>query len=142
MTFEYGYLGLFLASFLAATILPVASEIFLTSMFLLGYEPLACVIVATTGNTLGAWLNYGIGYLGKPEWLQKLGAQQAAIDRWQTRIHQYGSWMALLCWVPVIGDVIGIALGFFRAPWLPTFILMGVGKLFRYLLVWAGYYFL
>jgi len=141
MTFEYGYLRLFLASFLAATILPVASEIFLTSMFLLGYEPLACVIVATTGNTLGAWLNYGIGYLGKPEWLQKLGAQQAAIDRWQTRIHQYGSWMALLCWVPVIGDVIGIALGFFRAPWLPTFILMGVGKLFRYLLVWAGYYF-
>jgi membrane protein YqaA with SNARE-associated domain len=141
MTFEYGYLGLFLASFLAATILPVASELFLTSMFLLGYEPLACVMVATTGNTLGAWLNYGIGYLGKPEWLQKLGAQQAAIDRWQTRIHQYGSWMALLCWVPVIGDVIGIALGFFRAPWLPTFILMGVGKLFRYLLVWAGYYF-
>jgi len=141
MTFEYGYLGLFLASFLAATILPVASQIFLTSMFLLGYEPLACVMVATTGNTLGAWLNYGIGYLGKPEWLQKLGAQQAAIDRWQTRIHQYGSWMALLCWVPVIGDVIGIALGFFRAPWLPTFILMGVGKLFRYLLVWAGYYF-
>jgi len=141
MTFEYGYLGLFLASFLAATILPVASEIFLTSMFLLGYEPLACVIVATTGNTLGAWLNYGIGYLGKPEWLQKLGAQQAAIDRWQNRMHQYGSWMALLCWVPVIGDVIGIALGFFRAPWLPTFILMGVGKLFRYLLVWAGYYF-
>lgn len=141
MTFEYGYLGLFLASFLAATILPVASEIFLTSMFLLGYEPLACVMVATTGNTLGAWLNYGIGYLGKPEWLQKLGAQQAAIDRWQTRIHQYGSWMALLCWVPVIGDVIGIALGFFRAPWLPTFILMGLGKLVRYLLVWAGYYF-
>jgi len=141
MTFEYGYLGLFLASFLAATILPVASEIFLTSMFLLGYEPLACVMVATTGNTLGAWLNYGIGYLGKPEWLQKLGAQQAAIDRWQTRIHQYGSWMALLCWVPVIGDVIGIALGFFRAPWLPTFILMGVGKLFRYFVVWAGYYF-
>jgi len=141
MTFEYGYLGLFLASFLAATILPVASEIFLTSMFLLGYEPLACVMVATTGNTLGAWLNYGIGYLGKPEWLQKLGAQQAAIDRWKNRIHQFGSWMALLCWVPVIGDVIGIALGFFRAPWLPTFILMGVGKLFRYLLVWAGYYF-
>jgi membrane protein YqaA with SNARE-associated domain len=141
MTFEYGYLGLFLASFLAATILPVASEIFLTSMFLLGYDPLTCVMVATTGNTLGAWLNYGIGYLGKPEWLQKLGAQQAAIDRWQTRIHQYGSWMALLCWVPVIGDVIGIALGFFRAPWLPTFILMGVGKLFRYFVVWAGYYF-
>jgi membrane protein YqaA with SNARE-associated domain len=140
MTFEYGYFGLFLASFLAATILPVASEIFLTTMLYLGYEPWVCVGVATMGNTMGAWLNYGIGYLGKPIWLQKLGAKQSSIDRWQDQIQRYGSWMALLCWLPIIGDVIGIALGFFRSPWLPTFLLMGVGKLLRYLMVWAGYY--
>lgn len=141
MSFEYGYLGLFLASFLAATILPVASEIFLTTMLFMGFEPWTCIIVATAGNTSGAWLNYGIGYLGKPVWLQKLGAKPEAIDRWQVQIHRYGSWMALLCWLPLIGDIIGIALGFFRAPWFPTFILMGIGKLFRYLLVWMGYYF-
>ena len=115
MNFEYGYFGLFLASFLAATVLPVASEIFLTTMLYLGYEPWTCIIVATVGNTAGAWLNYGIGYLGKTSWLQKFGAKQKAIDEWQLRIHRFGSWMALLCWLPIIGDVIGIALGFLSA---------------------------
>jgi membrane protein YqaA with SNARE-associated domain len=141
MSFEYGYLGLFFASFLAATILPVASEIFLSTMLFMGYEPWACVVVATSGNTLGSWLNYGIGFLGKPIWLQKIGAKQASIDRWQLQIQRYGSWMALLCWLPLVGDIIGIALGFFRAPWLPTFLLMGIGKFVRYFLVWAAYYF-
>ncbi len=39
MTFEYGYIGLFLASFLAATLLPVASELILTGMLALGFDP-------------------------------------------------------------------------------------------------------
>jgi len=135
MTFEYGYLGLFLASFLAATILPVASEIFLTAMFHYGYEPLACLAVATAGNSMGAWLNYGIGYLGNPNWLRKLGAKPEKIEQWKVKIQRYGSWMALLCWLPFIGDIIGIGLGFFRVPWLPTFVLITVGKLVRYAIV-------
>jgi membrane protein YqaA with SNARE-associated domain len=135
MTFEYGYLGLFLASFLAATILPVASEIFLTAMFHYGYEPLACLAVATAGNSMGAWLNYGIGYLGNPNWLRKLGAKPEKIEQWKVMIQRYGSWMALLCWLPFIGDIIGIGLGFFRVPWLPTFVLITVGKFVRYAIV-------
>jgi membrane protein YqaA with SNARE-associated domain len=135
MTFEYGYLGLFLASFLAATILPVASEIFLTAMFHYGYEPLACLAVATAGNSMGAWLNYGIGYLGNPNWLRKLGAKPEKIEQWKVKIQRYGSWMALLCWLPFVGDIIGIGLGFFRVPWLPTFLLITVGKFVRYAIV-------
>jgi membrane protein YqaA with SNARE-associated domain len=135
MTFEYGYFGLFLASFLAATILPVASEIFLTAMFHYGYEPLACLAVATAGNSMGAWLNYGIGYLGNPNWLRKLGAKPEKIEQWKVKIQRYGSWMALLCWLPFVGDIIGIGLGFFRVPWLPTFVLITVGKFVRYAIV-------
>jgi membrane protein YqaA with SNARE-associated domain len=135
MTFEYGYFGLFLASFLAATILPVASEIFLTAMFHYGYEPLACLAIATAGNSMGAWLNYGIGYLGNPNWLRKLGAKPEKIAQWKVKIQRYGSWMALLCWLPFIGDIIGIGLGFFRVPWLPTFVLITVGKFVRYAIV-------
>jgi membrane protein YqaA with SNARE-associated domain len=135
MNFEYGYLGLFLASFLAATILPVASEIFLTAMFHYGYEPLACLAVATAGNSMGAWLNYGIGYLGNPSWLSKFGAKPEKIEQWKIKIQRYGSWMALLCWLPFVGDLIGIGLGFFRVPWLPTFILITIGKLVRYAVV-------
>lgn len=139
MSFEYGYLGLFLASFLAATVLPVASELILTGMLALGFDPIFCIVLATVGNTLGTWLNYGIGYLGNPKWLEKVGAKPHVIARWQAQIKRFGSTMALLCWLPLIGDVIGIALGFFKAPWLPTFLFMAVGKLLRYLLVWAAY---
>jgi membrane protein YqaA with SNARE-associated domain len=61
--FEFGYLGLFVTCFLAATILPIASELFLTGMLALGYNPIVCLFVAGTANTLGGWLNYFIGYM-------------------------------------------------------------------------------
>ena len=141
MSFEYGYYGLFLASFLAATILPVASEAILSGMLVYGFDPLTTLLVATSGNTLGSWLNYGIGSIGNPKWLEKMGAKPQSIEKWQTKVQHFGSWMALLCWLPLIGDIIGIALGFFKAPWLPTFIFMGIGKLIRYLLVLAGFYY-
>ena len=104
-------------------------------MFHYGYEPLACLVIATAGNSMGAWLNYGIGYLGNPNWLRKLGAKPEKIAQWKVKIQRYGSWMALLCWLPFIGDIIGIGLGFFRVPWLPTFVLITVGKFVRYAIV-------
>ena len=72
--FEFGYLGLFLSAFLAATILPVASEVFLLAMLKLGFDPILCLILATLGNSLGAILNYFIGYIGNPKWLNKIGS--------------------------------------------------------------------
>lgn len=141
MSFEYGYFGLFLASFLAATILPVASELFLTTMFYYGDEPLTCLLVATAGNSMGAWLNYGIGYLGNPKWLKKFGAKPDKIDKWELKIRQYGSWMALLCWLPLVGDVIGIALGLFRTPLVQTFLFITFGKFLRYAVITAIYFY-
>ena len=132
MHFEYGYIGLFLVTFLAATVLPIASELFLTAMLKLGYEPWLTLCVATLGNSLGAMLNYGIGVIGNPIWLKRIGVKEATIYRWQARIQRYGSWLALLCWLPFVGDVIGVALGFFRAPMWRSFLLMTIGKFARY----------
>jgi membrane protein YqaA with SNARE-associated domain len=67
--FEFGYLGLFITCYLAATVLPIASELFLTGMLTPGYNPFICLIVAGTGNTFGGWLNYFIGFMGSPKWL-------------------------------------------------------------------------
>jgi len=47
---ELGYLGLFLSSFLAATILPLSSEVVLTALLLSDLPPIALVAIATTGN--------------------------------------------------------------------------------------------
>ena len=130
--FEFGYIGLFLSAFLAATILAVASEVFLLAMLKLNYDPILCLFIATAGNSLGAVLNYFIGYLGNPIWLQKIGVRIDQIDQWKSRIQQYGVWLALLSWLPLVGDLIGVALGFFRSPKGLTFLFFTIGKFARY----------
>jgi membrane protein YqaA with SNARE-associated domain len=130
--FEFGYIGLFLSAFLAATILPIASEVFLLAMLKLGFDPFLCLILATIGNSLGAILNYFIGYIGNPSWLNKIGVKLEQIERWKQRVQTYGVWLALLSWLPVVGDLIGVALGFFRAPKGTTFVFFTIGKFLRY----------
>ena len=131
--FELGYLGLFITCFLAATILPIASELFLGSMLLAGYDPIIVLIVATAGNTFGSWLNYSIGYIGNPRWLKKLRVSEAQIIKWEQSINKYGVGLALFSWLPIIGDVIGIALGFFKVSIFWSFLFMAIGKFCRYL---------
>lgn len=138
--FELGYLGLFLSAFLAATILPVASEVFLVAMLKYGFEPSLCLLIATIGNSLGAIFNYYIGFLGDPNWLKKLRVSIDQINRWKDSFQRYGVWLALFSWLPIIGDVLGVALGFFKAPKLPTFIFFTIGKFLRYLLVIFFYF--
>ena len=133
--FELGYLGLFITCFLAATILPIASEVFLISMLASKYDPLSSLLIASTANTLGSYLNFGIGYIGNPEWLKKLRVKQKTIESWKASIQKYGVWLALLSWLPIVGDIIGIALGFFRANIFWSFIFMAIGKFIRYLVV-------
>ena len=134
-TFELGYLGLFITCFLAATILPIASEVFLITMLAEKYDPLSSLLIASTGNTLGSYLNFGIGYIGNPEWLKKLRVKQKTIESWKASIQKYGVWLALLSWLPIVGDIIGIALGFFRANIFWSFLFMAIGKFIRYLVV-------
>jgi len=61
---ELGYLGLFLASFLAATVLPLSSEVVLSVLLLNELNPALLVSVATVGNVLGAFTNYALGFWG------------------------------------------------------------------------------
>jgi len=61
---EFGYVGLFFASFLAATILPLSSEVVLSFLLLNNLDPIILVSVATFGNVLGAFVNYAIGLWG------------------------------------------------------------------------------
>ena len=140
--FEIGYWGLFISSFLAATIIPVTSEALLILMLSMGYDPLISLTSATIGNTLGGWLNYIIGRMGNPYWLKVFGANLERINKWKNKVNKYGSWMALFSWLPFIGDVLGIALGFFRVRILPTFLFMFIGKFLRYLLLILFYNFL
>lgn len=133
---DLGYWGLFLATFLAATVLPFSSEVVLTSLLLAGFDPMLCLIVATVGNWLGGMSSYGLGWLGNWKRMHKwLRVKEASILKWKSYIDRYGPWTALLCWTPIIGDPIAIALGVFRVNWWLVSINMLLGKFGRYWLI-------
>ncbi|MDB0011389.1 DedA family protein [Crocinitomicaceae bacterium] len=134
-----GFLGLFILTFLSATILPLSSEFFLILMFSNGYDPIFCLIIATIGNSLGGFTNYGLGRLGNIYWLKKIGMSEAKIQKYATRIQKYGAWLAFFSWVPFIGDPLLVALGFFRSPFLKVAILTVLGKFLRYLTIYLLY---
>ncbi|HRD51792.1 MAG TPA: VTT domain-containing protein [Flavobacteriales bacterium] len=128
-----GLLGLFLACFLAATVLPFSSELVLVAMLAGPWSPMTVWAVASLGNWLGGMSSFGLGRLGDLErvgrWL-RMKPEEA--ERWHLRIGRYGAWAALLCWAPIIGDPIAVALGLGRARLLPTAALMFIGKAARY----------
>ena len=138
-TISLGFTGLFLLTFLSATILPILSEAFLLAMLAKDFDPMTCLTIATIGNSLGGITNYGIGKLGNPKWLQKLGINELKLQKYNTKIAKYGSWLALLSWIPLIGDPLVIGLGFFRVSFTKVLILLVLGKFLRYLLI-VGFY--
>jgi membrane protein YqaA with SNARE-associated domain len=139
---DWGYLGLFLGSFLASTIIPFSSEFLLIGMLLAGGNPWLCFIVATSGNSLGSFTCYGLGYLGKWEWIEKwLRIKREKLEKQQQVILKWSSLVALLCWLPLIGDVFAVGLGFYKVPFWKTAFLMLFGKALRFLF-WMGFWFL
>ncbi len=134
-----GFLGLFILTFLSATVLPLSSEFFIYLMFANEYDPTISIVIATIGNSLGGFTNYGLGRLGNLNWLKKVGMNQEKIETHSIRIQKYGSWLAFFSWVPFIGDALLIALGFFRSPFLKVAILTVIGKYLRYLTIYLLY---
>ena len=132
---ELGYIGLFIGSFLASTVVPFSADVLLIGMLVAGGSPWIVIAVATIGNFLGGLTSYGIGRIGKWEWIERLGANPESIAKHKTKIDKYGAWVALLSWVPFIGDVLSVALGFFRVKFVPSAIFMFIGKLGRFI-VW------
>lgn len=99
-------------------------------------QPLACFLIGTAGNWLGSIITYYVGRLGKWEWIEKwFKVKPETLEKQKAKIDKYGVWLALIAWVPVIGDVFVIALGFYRTKPLPTILLLLVGKAARFL-VW------
>jgi membrane protein YqaA with SNARE-associated domain len=136
---EYGYIGLFLASFLAATILPLGSEVVFAGLLVAGLNGWACVAIASVGNWLGGMTNYYLGRLGKIVWIEKyLKVKKEKIDKMRHWLERKGAAMAFFSFVPVVGDVIALALGFMRANVYIVNVSMFAGKFIRYVLIMYG----
>lgn len=133
---EYGYAGLFIASFLAATIVPFSSEVVFTALVFGGLDPWTCVFWATLGNWLGGLTCYWLGHLGKIEWIEKwFRIEKEKVDRFKQKFHKYGDRLAFFSFLPGVGDIIAVAAGFMRSRLWIVAVSMLLGKFFRYV-VW------
>ena len=131
------YLKLFIISLLAATILPLSSEIVLTTMLLTNlFEKNILLIVASFGNILGSIFNW---YLGKKitifqdrKWFPVSSEQ---LNKSQKYFQKYGLWSLLLAWVPVIGDPLTLLAGVLKVRFSIFFLLVSISKISRYIFI-------
>lgn len=127
--------GLFWSAFFAATVLPISSEPALSAALLTDVPIWACLATATVGNALGSCTTFYLGRIGKLAWLERYCRMKAAdIESARKRIGHYGGVAAFLCFLPIIGDIFAITLGFMRYSVFHFMVLMTAGKFFRYLL--------
>ena len=133
---ELGYFSLFWTSFLAATILPLSSEVVLSYLLWNDFDPVIAVCVAAFGNVLGSFVNYGLGYWGGIFFIRKIaGISEKAFSKAKLRFRKYGVFSLLFAWVPVIGDPLTVVAGVLRINLLTFLILVATGKLARYIVL-------
>jgi membrane protein YqaA with SNARE-associated domain len=134
---EYGLSTLFVATFVSATLLPVASEPALFGLLRLNPGLFwSAICVATVGNTLGGavdwWMGYGAhqvidkyhhsrSHLKAMEWLERLGPKAC-----------------LLGWLPIVGDPLCAVAGWLKLSFWPCVGYMAIGKFLRYLIMTAA----
>lgn len=128
-----------LAAFLAGSFFPFSSEAVMVGLIATGLDPWILMVYGTIGNVLGSIVNYGIGRMGKMEWIEKyLHVKKKDLDKAERFMAGRGAWMGFFAFLPVLGSAITIALGFMRANVVISLISITLGKLFRYLILIAG----
>ena len=136
---EYGYWGLLIASFLAATVLPFSSEVVFAALIAAGLDMWTLILYATIGNSVGGDTCYYLGKLGKIEWLNKwFNISEDKITETTLKLQGKGALMGFFGFLPAIGDLILVALGYMRAKPTLVMISMTIGKFTRYVIIGYG----
>ena len=138
---EYGIIGLFLNSLLAATAIPLPTEI-ITSALLIGGENIFLVVIALIiGSVIGGILNYFIG-LGGNKLVKKLkkNTDKKEHDKKHNKLLDKFGWSAIFfaAWIPVIGDLILISAGVKKMKFTKFLIFMISGKIIKTVIVVIG----
>ena len=128
------YLGLFVAAFGAATLLPLQSEALLVGLLLSDrYWLWGLLAVATLGNVLGSlvnwWLGRGLERFQERRWFPVSPAHMA---RARSHYQRWGHWSLLLSWLPVIGDPLTLIAGVMREPLGRFLLIVTLAKGVRY----------
>jgi membrane protein YqaA with SNARE-associated domain len=126
---DFSLWGLFISSFLAATLLPGGSEAVLFGVLKLHPELFwPALMLGTLGNTLGGMVTFGMG------WVLPQTQQLKHVEK----VRRYGTPALILAWVPLIGDALCLAAGWLRLNWWQAALFMAIGKFARYWIVAAA----
>ena len=121
---------------MVATIVPFGSEMYFGTLLSLGkYNNFLLLVSASIGNILGSVFNwvcgYYVNYFIKKSWFP---IKQDKIQKGTEIFNKYGKWS--LFWVPFIGDPITFIAGTLRYSFIPFIILVSIGKVSRYLVIY------
>ncbi|MFK5986185.1 MAG: VTT domain-containing protein [Pseudomonadota bacterium] len=128
---------LFIISFLSSTLLPGGSEAHLSWLVLnTNYSLLFLLVIASLGNTLGGFTNWLIGFFINHSVLTKL---KINLPKKNKRYHiahlwikNWGVYVLLLSWLPLIGDLLCLIAGIYKLNWFKSLIVILIGKSIRY----------
>lgn len=131
---SYGFL--FAMSFLAATAVPMSSEPALILLVRSGEVIFLPVLVATTGNVLGACTTYALGR-GAARAYEKTAKRKPrrGQERALRMLNRYGQPALLLSWVPILGDALVAVAGVMGIRLIPFLLWVTLGKAVRFLAI-------
>jgi len=122
-----GYWGLFIGSFLAATVIPIT----LNQRSIQSQRPshpiqyevnppsqLPTVAIAKHPHTFPPNVNTptnNTSALIGIDWIERwFKVKREKLEQQKGHVDRYGVWLALFTWLPIVGDLFAIALGFYR----------------------------
>ena len=136
---SWGYWGMLVSAFLAGSFFPFSSEVVMSGLQAAGLEPIQLVLYGSIGNVLGSMFNYGVGRMGKLEWIEKyLHVKKESLDKAQNFMADRGACMGFFAFLPLLGSAITIVLGLTRANIVISVISITIGKVLRYVLLVYG----
>jgi len=135
----YGYWGMLAAAFLAGSFFPFSSEAVMVALLATGLDGWKLIVYGSIGNILGSMFNYGVGRMGRLDWIEKyLHVKKKDLDKAQRFMAGHGAWMGFFAFLPIIGSAIAILLGLMRANIPISVVSIAIGKFLRYLLLVYG----
>ena len=91
---NYGYWGMLLAAFLAGSFFPFSSEAVMLGLYAAGLKADSLIVYGTIGNVLGSMFNYGVGRLGRLDWIERyLHVKKESLDKAQRFMAGHGAWI-------------------------------------------------
>lgn len=136
---NYGYWGMLISAFLAGSFIPFSSEAVMLGLLATGLDGGQLVVYGSIGNVLGSMFNYGVGRMGRLDWIEKyLHVSKKDLDKAQRFMAGRGAWMGFFAFLPILGSAITILLGLMRANVPISILSITIGKILRYVVLIYG----